>query len=85
MRRASAAAKIWDGGLPEDLRGCGFKPLPVEVGTLVVFAGTLDHLSLPNRSNRSRHTFQLHAIEGGRGVKWAKSNWLQVPRGFLEV
>jgi len=56
----------------------GFVPLPVKAGTLVAFAGTLDHLSLPNESPHDRHTFQLHAVEGpGAGMEWSDSNWLQ--------
>ena len=55
-----------------------------------VFPGTLDHLSLPNYSKKSRHTFQLHLVEGPcnegiygekigaeHGVTWSKGNWLQ--------
>ena len=51
-------------------------------GDLVVIAGTLDHLSLPNASPRDRHTFQLHMVEGPEaGVEWAPENWLQSPGG----
>ena len=47
-----------------------------------VFPGTLDHLSLPNYSTKSRHTFQLHLVEGPKnGVTWSKGNWLQYPKG----
>ena len=43
-----------------------------------VFPGTLDHLSLPNYSKKSRHTFQLHLVEGPKaGVTWSRGNWLQ--------
>mmetsp|Transcript_2193 Transcript_2193/g.2720 ORF Transcript_2193/g.2720 Transcript_2193/m.2720 type:complete len:372 (-) Transcript_2193:313-1428(-) len=56
----------------------GFVPLKVRRGDLVAFPGTLDHLSAPNTSPRSRHTFQLHIVEGPEaGVEWSKSNWLQ--------
>ena len=57
-------------------------PLPVKAGDLVLFPGTLDHLSLPNGSPLDRHTFQLHMIEGpDGGVTWAEENWLQYAGG----
>ena len=61
-----------------ELAARGFVPLPVRAGDLVVLAGTLDHLSLPNLSPDARHTFQLHMVEGpDAGVEWAPENWLQ--------
>ena len=60
----------------------------VRAGDLVLFPGTLDHLSLPNSSPRARHTFQLHLVEGpAAGVSWAPENWLQTGRteGFLKL
>lgn len=38
----------------------GFVPLPVEEGDLVLIHGQVDHLSMPNTSDHSRHSFQLH-------------------------
>mmetsp|Transcript_5294 Transcript_5294/g.12740 ORF Transcript_5294/g.12740 Transcript_5294/m.12740 type:complete len:399 (+) Transcript_5294:56-1252(+) len=65
------------------LRAAGFEPLPVKAGDLVCFPGTLDHLSLTNKSPAARHTFQLHLVEGpGDGVKWADMNWMQYPAGL---
>mmetsp|Transcript_45130 Transcript_45130/g.118397 ORF Transcript_45130/g.118397 Transcript_45130/m.118397 type:complete len:439 (+) Transcript_45130:81-1397(+) len=74
----------------EDLAARGFVPIEVRAGDLVVFPGTLDHLSLPNGSPHARHTFQLHMVEGpGAGVEWASENWLQLPtnatEGFLRI
>ena len=44
--------------------------------------GEVDHLSFTNRSDASRHTFQLHLIEGPtEGVTWSPRNWLQYPEG----
>lgn len=69
-----------------DPRGAGFVPLPVKKGDLVAIHGSLDHLSLPNTSPFSRHTFQLHIVEGPEaGVTWSPGNWLQYSdptRGF---
>ena len=76
----------WEGKLPdgswpppsEGLFANGFVPVECKAGDLVVFPGTLDHLSLPNYSDLPRHTFQLHLVEGEReGFKWSDTNWLQ--------
>jgi phytanoyl-CoA hydroxylase len=82
----------WDGGLPENgwrgLLDSGFVPIECKAGDLLTLSGQLDHLSLPNGSNRARHTFQLHLVEGtGAGVTWSPSNWLQYPQGepFLSL
>jgi len=66
----------------------GFVPVECNAGDLVVFPGELDHLSLPNYSDKQRHTFQLHLVEGEKaGVKWSEKNWLQYPKGipFLRI
>lgn len=87
-----AEAVPWEGGIPGHrpgsppdlavLRRAAFEAVEVAAGDLVAFAGTLDHLSLPNASDRPRHTFQLHLVEGpAAGCHWAPSNWLQYPRG----
>mmetsp|Transcript_38832 Transcript_38832/g.86771 ORF Transcript_38832/g.86771 Transcript_38832/m.86771 type:complete len:396 (+) Transcript_38832:71-1258(+) len=77
-----AAAAATPDAAAEQLRARGFVPLPVAAGTLVVLHGSLDHASLPNTSPTSRHTFQLHAIDGpGAGVKWSEGNWLQYEAG----
>ena len=51
--------------------------VPVEApqGTLVVFHGRAPHLSGPNRSDKSRHAYTLHAID--RACHYPASNWLQ--------
>jgi hypothetical protein len=90
---SSERAREWEGTWPPvdtkadasakaELSARGFVPLPAQAGDLLVFAGTLDHLSLPNHSPRDRHTFQLHMVEGSdAGVAWAPENWLQYPDG----
>ena len=54
-------------------------------GTLVVLHGLLPHASAPNRSNRPRHAYALHVIDGT--AEYAADNWLQRPerplRGFV--
>ena len=51
--------------------------VPVEVpqGALVVLHGLLPHLSYPNRSERSRHAYTLHVIDGV--THYPADNWLQ--------
>ncbi len=53
------------------------EPLAAEAaaGALVIFDGRAPHLSGPNRSERSRHAYTLHAIE--RRAHYPAENWLQ--------
>lgn len=76
----------WEGAVPEggykQLFDAGFIPLECKAGDLLAFNGEVDHLSLPNFSDKPRHTFQLHLVEGEKaGVVWSPSNWLQYPPG----
>ena len=76
----------WEGSLPKNgwhgLFEAGFVPVECKAGDLLAFTGTLDHLSLPNHSNKPRHTFQLHLVDGPEaGITWSESNWLQYPDG----
>ncbi|OGB04296.1 MAG: phytanoyl-CoA dioxygenase [Burkholderiales bacterium RIFCSPHIGHO2_12_FULL_69_20] len=50
-------------------------PVAVAAGTLVCFQGLLPHWSAPNRSDRSRHAYTLHATDGR--AHYAAHNWLQ--------
>ena len=58
--------------------------IPAKRGTLVVLHGKLPHASAPNRSNRARHAYALHVIDGH--ARYSPDNWLQRPtlplRGF---
>jgi phytanoyl-CoA hydroxylase len=62
----------------------GLVPLEAPRGTLVLLHGLLPHLSGPNRSERPRHAYTVHAIDAR--AKYADDNWLQRPklplRGF---
>lgn len=55
-------------------------PLEVESGTLVVFNGLLPHYSAPNRSEKSRHAYTLHVVDGA--AAYAPENWLQRSAAF---
>jgi phytanoyl-CoA hydroxylase len=60
---------------PMPLPTSGLVPLEVEAGTLVVLHGLLPHWSAPNRSERSRHAYTLHVIDGR--AQYSADNWLQ--------
>lgn len=69
---------------PEPYPSEGEVALEAPKGTLVVLHGLLPHRSEANRSERSRHAYTLHAIDGA--AAYAPDNWLQRPnlplRGF---
>ncbi|MGI9623408.1 MAG: phytanoyl-CoA dioxygenase family protein [Acidimicrobiales bacterium] len=50
-------------------------PLEAEKGTLVLIDGLLPHWSAPNTSDRSRHAYTLHVIDGT--ANYPSDNWLQ--------
>lgn len=62
----------------------GFVPLEAPRGTLVLLDGALPHRSGPNDSDKPRHAYTLHAIEGW--TDYLADNWLRRPvdelRGF---
>ena len=52
-----------------------FIPLEVKKGSLVVLHGNLPHYSTENFSDKSRHAYTLHLIEGE--YPYLPGNWLQ--------
>lgn len=62
----------------------GLVPLEARRGTLILLHGALPHLSGPNRSDKPRHAYTLHAIDAR--AQYRPDNWLQRPtlplRGF---
>jgi phytanoyl-CoA hydroxylase len=62
----------------------GLVPLPAQRGTLILLHGALPHLSGPNRSDKPRHAYTVHAIDAA--AEYLDDNWLQRPnlplRGF---
>ena len=52
-----------------------FSPLEVKAGTMVVLHGENVHYSAPNTSDKSRHAYSVHFVNGDAG--WDKRNWLQ--------
>lgn len=71
---AGTITEVFD---PSPYDSDGAIPLPAETGTLVVIHGQLPHWSAPNRSERSRHAFTLHLIDGE--AEYPEDNWLQRP------
>jgi phytanoyl-CoA hydroxylase len=60
-------------------------PLPAPKGTVLVFGGLFPHMSAPNRSDKSRHAYTLHIVDGV--ADYPADNWLRRPaslplRGF---
>ena len=53
----------------------GLIPLPAAKGSLVLLHGSLPHRSGPNLSDRSRHAYALHLIDGTS--RYSPDNWLQ--------
>ena len=60
-------------------------PIEVSKGTLVLLHGRLPHYSKENTSDRSRHAYTLHVIDGNN--IYPRENWLQRPslelKGFI--
>jgi phytanoyl-CoA hydroxylase len=53
----------------------GLVPLEAKRGTLILLDGAVPHLSGPNHSDRPRHAYTLHVIDGS--ARYLDDNWLQ--------
>ena len=53
----------------------GLVPIEATRGTLVLLHGALPHLSGPNRSDKPRHAYTLHAVDAT--ADYLPDNWLQ--------
>ena len=53
----------------------GEVPLEAATGTMIVLHGSLPHRSGPNHSDKSRHAYTLHIIDGC--AEYPADNWLQ--------
>lgn len=54
--------------------------LEAKAGTVVILNGDLVHWSEQNYSEKSRHAYTLHCVEGN--YKWSEKNWIQRPDYF---
>jgi phytanoyl-CoA hydroxylase len=75
FRRDGAGGVAMETLDPEPLPTEGYVPLEAPQGTLVVLHGLLPHKSGPNRSERSRHAYAVHAVDGR--AAYPADNWLQ--------
>ena len=82
---ASRTATVLETLDEEPYPTAGLVALEAARGTLVLLDGALPHLSGPNRSDKPRHAYTIHAISGG--ANYPPDNWLQRPtlplRGFI--
>lgn len=51
----------------------------VKAGTLVLLHHSLVHYSKANTSEKSRHAYSIHVVEGKEGFRYPPDNWLQRP------
>jgi phytanoyl-CoA hydroxylase len=65
---------------PAPLPSEGLVPLVAPKGTLVLLHGSLPHRSGPNLSDRSRHAYALHLIDGA--CRYSPDNWLRRGAGM---
>lgn len=75
FRRDGAGGVAYDELDPTPMPADGYVPLEARKGSLVVLHGLLPHRSAANRSDRSRHAYTLHVIDGAAG--YPADNWLQ--------
>ena len=73
--RTSAVLDVLD---REPYPTTGLVPLEANRGTLVLLDGALPHRSGPNLSDKPRHAYTIHAIDGT--ARYLPDNWLQRPR-----
>lgn len=72
--RKSTFNEVFD---PTPYPTTGLVPLEAPRGTLILLNGTLPHRSGPNTSDKPRHAYTIHAIDGM--ADYPSDNWLQRP------
>jgi phytanoyl-CoA hydroxylase len=79
--RTATVLEVFD---PAPYPSDGLVALEAKRGTLILLHGALPHRSGPNLSDKPRHAYTLHAIDGT--ADYLSDNWLQRPtiplRGF---
>ena len=80
----SRTATVMDVLDPEPYPLDNLQCLEAKRGTLVLLDGAVPHLSAANTSDKPRHAYTIHAIDGA--ARYPDDNWLQRPtlplRGF---
>lgn len=57
-------------------------PLEMKKGGLVILHNALVHYSAENVSDKPRHAYSIHIVDGREGVVYPADNWLQRPDIF---
>lgn len=63
----------------------GAVPLEAKQGDVILLHGDFVHFSYKNESEKRRHAYTLHLVEGKSGFTWEKDNWLQREGGFNRI
>lgn len=54
-------------------------PLEIPKGSLVILHAAVVHYSEGNTSDKARHAYSIHIVDGKEGVEYPRDNWLQRP------
>lgn len=65
--------------LCRSLRPTYYPLAQIKAGTLVLLHHSLVHYSEANTSEKSRHAYSIHVVEGKEGCRYPGDNWLQRP------
>lgn len=76
-RKADGSGTYFDPPEPEEFCTDGAVPLEIPAGSLVLINNSVVHFSEANTSERSRHAYSIHVVEGGAGYDYPADNWLQ--------
>ena len=63
----------------------GAVSLEAKKGTVILLHGDFVHFSYKNSSDKERHAYTLHLVEGKKGYDWEKDNWLQRKVPFSKI
>ena len=77
FRRAAGGGTEFVPPEPVEWSQDDFVPCPVKAGSLVLLHGAVVHMSKENRSDKSRHAFSLHLLEGADGYAFPEDNWIR--------
>lgn len=55
-----------------------YVPIEISKGSLVILHGNLVHMSDENKSDKARHAYTFHVIDGNS--EWSNENWCQYPQ-----
>ena len=76
-RNAAGDGSFFDPLEPVVFSTEGAIPLEIPAGSLVLIDNSVVHFSEANTSDKSRHAFSIHIVEGAPGFVYPADNWLQ--------